>query len=175
MVLLGVPPAGVFTFFLAGCGRQAHDPRRSHGAARHPGRHDGDAPVAAGHVPAEPRRAAHRPAQDDLGRASSRLSSRCRSPCCSRFFLPRSGQTITKAAPWIFVAAAVAIAYFSAGRWASVAALIPFVLVIVALQGLTAKIRREAEHQLLPGHRHRPAGRRPLFGSLARRPGADAA
>ena len=48
-------------------------------------------------------------------------------------------QEITKAAPWIFVAAAVAIAYFSGGRWASVAALIPFVLVIVALQGLTAK------------------------------------
>jgi putative tricarboxylic transport membrane protein len=49
------------------------------------------------------------------------------------------GQTITQAAPWIFVAAAVAIAYFSAGRWASVAALVPFVLIIVALQSLTAK------------------------------------
>lgn len=48
------------------------------------------------------------------------------------------GAMITMAAPWIFIAAA-AIAYFSAGRWASVAALLPFVLVIVALQGLTAK------------------------------------
>ena len=47
------------------------------------------------------------------------------------------GPTITKAAPWIFAVAAVAIAYFSPGRWASVAALVPFVLVIVALQSLT--------------------------------------
>lgn len=47
------------------------------------------------------------------------------------------GPTVTKAAPWIFAVAAVAIAYFSPGRWASVAALVPFVLVIVALQSLT--------------------------------------
>lgn len=49
------------------------------------------------------------------------------------------GPTITKAAPWIFVAAAVLIAYFSGGRWASVVALVPFVVVIIALQTLTAK------------------------------------
>ena len=49
------------------------------------------------------------------------------------------GPTITKAAPWIFVAAAVLIAYFSGGRLASVAALVPFVVLIVALQTLTAK------------------------------------
>ncbi len=49
------------------------------------------------------------------------------------------GPTITKAAPWIFVAAAVLIAYFSSGRWASVAALVPFVMLIIALQTLTAK------------------------------------
>jgi putative tricarboxylic transport membrane protein len=49
------------------------------------------------------------------------------------------GSMITQAAPWIFAAAAIAIAYFSAGRWASIAALVPFILVIVALQGLTAR------------------------------------
>ncbi len=47
------------------------------------------------------------------------------------------GPTITKSAPWIFLAAALAVAYFSPGRWASVAALIPFVLIIVALQTVT--------------------------------------
>jgi putative tricarboxylic transport membrane protein len=49
------------------------------------------------------------------------------------------GPTITKAVPWVFLIAAVLIAYFSGGRWASVFALIPFVLVIVALQTLTGK------------------------------------
>lgn len=49
------------------------------------------------------------------------------------------GPAITKAAPWVFLVAAVLIAYFSGGRWASVFALIPFVLVIVALQTLTGK------------------------------------
>jgi hypothetical protein len=33
----------------------------------------------------------------------------------------------------------LAIAYFSAGKWASVLTLIPFVLLIVAVQGLTAR------------------------------------
>ncbi|MFT8046886.1 hypothetical protein ACMYMB_23085, partial [Salmonella enterica subsp. enterica serovar Enteritidis] len=49
------------------------------------------------------------------------------------------GSMITKTAPWIFLAAALLIAYFSAGRWASVMLLIPFVVVIIALQSLTAK------------------------------------
>ncbi|MCG7357454.1 tripartite tricarboxylate transporter permease [Roseomonas mucosa] len=47
------------------------------------------------------------------------------------------GPAITSAAPWIFLVAALAVAYFSPGRWASVAALIPFVLLIVALQTVT--------------------------------------
>ena len=48
-------------------------------------------------------------------------------------------KSITQAAPWIFAVAALAIAYFSAGKWASVLTLIPFVLLIVAVQGLTAR------------------------------------
>lgn len=48
-------------------------------------------------------------------------------------------QYITKAAPWIFAVAAIAIAYFSPGRWASIAALVPFILIIIALQALTAR------------------------------------
>ena len=57
------------------------------------------------------------------------------------------GSIITKAAPWIFAVAAVAIANFSPGRWASVAALVPFVLVIVALQGLEGS---RGTHALIP-------------------------
>ncbi|MDH2328296.1 tripartite tricarboxylate transporter permease [Cereibacter sp. SYSU M97828] len=47
------------------------------------------------------------------------------------------GSYITAAAPWIFLIAAVLIAYFSAGRWSAVAGLVPFTLVIVALQAFT--------------------------------------
>src|SRR5205823_503049 len=49
------------------------------------------------------------------------------------------GDAIKQAAPWVFLAAATTIAYFSAGRWASVLALLPFVLVIIALQTLTGQ------------------------------------
>lgn len=51
---------------------------------------------------------------------------------------PFSG-VIQHAAPWVFLAAALAIAYFSAGRWAAVVALVPFVMVIVGLQSLTGQ------------------------------------
>lgn len=49
------------------------------------------------------------------------------------------GDLIKHAAPWVFLAAAIAIAFFSAGRWAAVLTLIPFVMVIVGLQSLTGQ------------------------------------
>jgi hypothetical protein len=49
------------------------------------------------------------------------------------------GASIGKAAPWIFLAAALAIAYHTAGRWSSVLLLVPFVLLIVGLRTLTEK------------------------------------
>lgn len=49
------------------------------------------------------------------------------------------GGVIKQFAPWVFLCAAVTIAYFSAGRWAAVLALVPFVVVIVALQALTGQ------------------------------------
>ncbi|MCA1322853.1 tripartite tricarboxylate transporter permease [Herbaspirillum sp. alder98] len=49
------------------------------------------------------------------------------------------GEMIKQFAPWVFLSAALLIAYFSAGRWAAMLALVPFVLLIVALQTLTAK------------------------------------
>jgi hypothetical protein len=49
------------------------------------------------------------------------------------------GDMIKQAAPWVFLLAAVAIAWFSKGRLAAVLTLIPFVMVIVGLQSLTAQ------------------------------------
>jgi len=49
------------------------------------------------------------------------------------------GDTIKRSAPWIFLAAAIAIAWFSKGRLAAVLALIPFVLIILGLQTLTGQ------------------------------------
>lgn len=47
------------------------------------------------------------------------------------------GHAITSASPWLFLAASLLIAYFSPGRWASVALLAPFVILILALQAFT--------------------------------------
>lgn len=49
------------------------------------------------------------------------------------------GDPIKRAAPWVFLLAAVAIAWCSKGRLAAVLALIPFVLTIVGLQAVTAQ------------------------------------
>ena len=138
VVLLGVPPAGVFTFFLAG----AVAKHMTHAV-----------PTALLGIPGDTmatpllQQATY---LRNLGVPHIALRKMISGAIIAAFvavplavlfavLLAPFGQTITKAAPWIFVAAAVAIAYFSGGRWASVAALIPFVLVIVALQGLTAK------------------------------------
>lgn len=47
---------------------------------------------------------------------------------------PFSG-AISSVAPWLFLAAAVLIAVLSKGRWGALIALIPFVLIVVGLQG----------------------------------------
>ncbi|MDR8384600.1 tripartite tricarboxylate transporter permease [Pseudomonas sp. JL2] len=49
------------------------------------------------------------------------------------------GDMIKQAAPWVFLLAAVAIAWFSKGRLAAVLTLIPFVMIIVGLQTMTAQ------------------------------------
>ena len=138
VVLLGVPAAGVFTFFLAG----AVAKHMTHAV-----------PTALLGIPGDTmampllQQATY---LRNLGVPHIALRKMISGGIIAAFvavplavlfavLLSPFAQEITKAAPWIFVAAAVAIAYFSGGRWASVAALIPFVLVIVALQGLTAK------------------------------------
>lgn len=47
---------------------------------------------------------------------------------------PFSG-AISSVAPWLFLAAAVLIAVLSKGRWGALVALVPFVLIVVGLQG----------------------------------------
>ncbi|UTX53453.1 tripartite tricarboxylate transporter permease [Leucobacter aridicollis] len=44
-------------------------------------------------------------------------------------------EAISSVAPWLFLAAAVLIAVLSKGRWGALIALIPFVLIVVGLQG----------------------------------------
>lgn len=138
VVLLGVPPAGVFTFFLAG----AVAKHMTHAI-----------PTALLGIPGDTMAT---PLMQDanalrnLGVPHIALRKMVSGGIVAAFvavplavlfavLIAPFGPTITKAAPWIFVAAAVLIAYFSPGRWASVAVLVPFVVLIIALQTLTAK------------------------------------
>lgn len=138
VVLLGVPPAGVFTFFLAG----AVAKHMTHAV-----------PTALLGIPGD---TLATPLLQDanmlrkLGVPHIALRKMVSGGIVAAFvavplavlfavMLAPFGSMITKTAPWIFLAAALLIAYFSAGRWASVMLLIPFVVVIIALQSLTAK------------------------------------
>lgn len=137
VVLLGVPAAGVFTFFLAG----AIAKHMTHAI-----------PTALLGIPGD---SLATPMLQDanilrrLGVPHIALRKMISGAIVAAFIavpvavlfavmLAPFGPSITKAAPWIFLVAALLIAYFSAGRWASVVALVPFVLLIVALQSLTA-------------------------------------
>lgn len=138
VVLLGVPPAGVFTFFLAG----AVAKHMTHAV-----------PTALLGIPGD---TLATPLLQDadmlrkLGVPHIALRKMISGAIVAAFIavplavlfavmLAPFGQTITKTAPWIFLCAALLIAYFSKGRWAAVALLVPFVVVIIALQTLTAK------------------------------------
>ena len=138
VVLLGVPASGVFTFFLAG----AVAKHMTHAV-----------PTALLGIPGDTLATPLLQDADMLRKlgvphialrkmvSGAIISAFIAVPAAVLFavMLAPFGPTITKAAPWIFVAAAVLIAYFSGGRLASVAALVPFVVLIVALQTLTAK------------------------------------
>ena len=138
VVLLGVPPAGVFTFWLAA----AVSKHMTHAIPTALLGIPGDTMA----VPLMPQATYLR----NLGVPHIALRKMVSGALVSAFIaVPLSvafalliapvGQAVTSAAPWVFLVAALLIAYFSAGRWASVVALFPFVLVIVALQGFTAK------------------------------------
>ncbi len=138
VVLLGVPPAGVFTFWLAA----AVSKHITHAI-----------PTALLGIPGDTMAVPLMPQATYLRNlgvphvalrkmvSGALVAALIAVPLSVAFALLIApfGQMVTSAAPWIFLAAAVLIAYFSAGRWASVAALGPFVLVIVALQAFTSR------------------------------------
>lgn len=137
-VLLGVPPVGVFSFFMAG----AVSKHMTHAI-----------PTALLGIPGDTLAAPllqQATQLRNLGVPHIALRKMISGAIVAAFIaaplavlfavlLAPFGPAISKAAPWVFLAAALAIAYFSAGRWASVLLLVPFVLVIVGLQTLTGK------------------------------------
>ena len=138
VALLGVPPAGVFTFFMAG----AVAKHMTHAI-----------PTALLGIPGDTLAAPLLPQAimlRNLGVPHIALRKMVSGALIAAFvavplavlfavLLAPFGSMISNAAPWVFLAAAIAIAYFSAGRWAAVLLLIPFVLLIVGLQAVTAK------------------------------------
>ena len=136
VVLLGVPPAGIFTFWLA----SAVAKHMTHAIPTALLGIPGDTmavPLMQQATSLRNLGAPHIALRKML--AGGIIAAFVAVPLAVLFalLLAPAGPLITRAAPWIFIAAAIAVAFFSAGRWASVAALVPFVLVIVALQSLT--------------------------------------
>ncbi|HBO3685802.1 TPA: tripartite tricarboxylate transporter permease [Pseudomonas aeruginosa] len=138
VVLLGASPAGVLTFFLAG----AISKHMTHAV-----------PTALLGIPGDTSATALLADANYLRRlgvphialrkmiSGAAVAALIAVPLSVLFavLLAPFGDVIKQFAPWVFLMAALAIAYFSAGRWAAVIALVPFVLMIVALQTLTAK------------------------------------
>ena len=138
VVLLGVPPEGVLTFFLAG----AVAKHMTHAV-----------PTALLGIPGDTMATPLMAEANYLRKlgvphialrkmiSGGAIAALVAVPLSVLFalLLAPFGDVIKEFAPWVFLCAALLIAYFSAGRWASVFTLAPFVLVIVALQNLTAQ------------------------------------
>lgn len=138
VVLLGVPPEGVFTFFLAG----AVAKHMTHAV-----------PTALLGIPGDTMATPLMAEANYLRKlgvphialrkmiSGGAIAALVAVPLSVLFavLLAPFGDVIKQFSPWVFLCAALLIAYFSAGRWASVFTLVPFVLVIVALQALTAQ------------------------------------
>jgi putative tricarboxylic transport membrane protein len=138
VALLGVPPAGVFTFFMSGA------------VAKHMTH---SIPTALLGIPGDTMAAPllqQATMLRSLGVPHIALRKMISGGIVAAFvavplgvlfavLLAPFGASIAQAAPWVFLVAALVIAYFSAGRWASVLLLLPFVLLIVGLQALTGK------------------------------------
>ncbi|WP_413469549.1 tripartite tricarboxylate transporter permease [Pseudomonas proteolytica] len=136
VVLLGAPPAGVLTFFLAG----AVAKHMTHAVPTALLGIPGDTVATALLGDANYLRKLGVPhialRKMITGGAVAALIAVPLSVLFAVLLAPFGG-VIKQFAPWVFLCAALAIAYFSAGRWASVLTLVPFVVVIVALQALT--------------------------------------
>ncbi|MBQ1079657.1 MULTISPECIES: tripartite tricarboxylate transporter permease [unclassified Nocardiopsis] len=138
VVLLGVPPAGVFTFFMAGI------------VAKHITH---AIPTALLGIPGDTLAVPMlRDAQllRELGVPHIALRKAISGGVIAAFLsvplavlfawaLSPFADAIGEAAPWIFVVAAVLIAYTSKGRLAAVLALVPFVLLVVGMQAFVSQ------------------------------------
>ncbi|WBO21335.1 tripartite tricarboxylate transporter permease [Sphingomonas abietis] len=137
VVLLGVPPVGVFTFWLSA----AVSKHMTHAI-----------PTALLGIPGDTMAVPLMQQATDLRRlgvphialrkmvSAALISAIIAVPLSVLFavIIAPVGQKIVAASPWLFLAASVLIARFSPGRWASVMLLVPFVAVILALQAFTA-------------------------------------
>jgi TctA family transporter len=136
VILVGVPPAGVFTFFMAA----AISKHMTHAVPTMLLGIPGDTLAVPILEDAAKMRALGLP-HLALRKAISGavISAFIAIPAAVLFawILSPFGDLITSFAPWIFLVAAAGIAYSSAAKWAGVLALIPFVAVILGLQAWT--------------------------------------
>lgn len=137
VIIIGAPPAAVFTFWMAG----AVSKHMTHAI-----------PTALLGIPGDTMATPMLEEADllrKLGIPHIALKKMISSSIISAFIavvaavgfailLAPFGDIITKFAPWVFLVAAVLIAYFSRGKMASVLLLIPFVTIILALKAFTA-------------------------------------
>ena len=136
VILIGVPPAGVFTFFMAA----AISKHMTHAVPTMLLGIPGDTLAVPVLEDAAKMRALGLP-HLALRKAISGavISAFIAIPAAVLFawILSPFGDLITSFAPWIFLVAAAGIAYSSAAKWAGVIALVPFVAVILGLQAWT--------------------------------------
>ncbi|ALA67013.1 tripartite tricarboxylate transporter permease [Corynebacterium lactis] len=137
VILLGVPPAGVFTFFLAG----AISKHMTHAVPTMLLGIPGDTLAVPLMEEADRMRALglqHLALRKAV--AGGAIAAVISIPLAVLFawILSPFGDFISSIAPWLFLLAAVAIAYSAPGRWRAVLALIPFVLLILGLQKFTS-------------------------------------
>lgn len=133
VVLLGAPPSGIFTFWMCA----AVSKHMTHAVPTALLGIPGDTLA----IPLMPEAsllrnlgASHIALRKML--AAAVLSSFIAVPCSVLFalILAPVGNHITTAAPGVFIVATILIAYLSAGRWASLIGLVPFIFLIAAIQ-----------------------------------------
>ncbi len=136
VILLGAPPAAVFTFFLAG----AVAKHMTHAVPTTLLGIPGDTMAVPLMREARLLRSLGVP-HIALRKAISGaiISAFIAVPVAVLFatLLAPVADTVQSVAPWLFLVAAVAIAYTSPGKWSGVAALVPFVVLVLALKSLT--------------------------------------
>lgn len=137
VILLGAPPAAVFTFFLSG----AIAKHMTHAV-----------PTFLLGIPGDTMAIPLLPESDMMRKlgvphialrkaiSGAVVAAAVAVPVSVLFatILAPFSDTVMDIAPWLFLAAAIGIAYSSAGRWAAVMALVPFVVLILAARALTA-------------------------------------